>query len=145
MKIKKTNTKQSLENHYVVTGLFGNDRDFGVYKAPRLSGVECLFFSNSDVIGEYAYAQGWRFIKTFHPVLANDYLESSLQSKWVKYLQFLNESPIIEECLGLPKSVLYFDHKFHVTSEHVSNILNRSTAGQSRLASCFCQAIENAA
>ncbi|MCF7702127.1 hypothetical protein [Loktanella sp. M215] len=127
MKIKKTHTTQNLENHYVVTGLFGDDRDFGVYKAPRLSGVECLFFSNSDVIGEYAYAQGWRFIKTFHPVLTNDYLESSLQSKWVKYLQFLNESPIIEEFLELPKSVLYFDHKFNVTSEHVSNILKRST------------------
>lgn len=127
MNIKMTNTKQHLNNHYVVTGLFGDDRDFGVYKAPKISGVECLFFSNSDVIGEYAQAQGWRFIKTFHPVLVNDYVETSLQSKWVKYLQFLNESPVVEESLGVPESVLYFDHKFNVTSEHVANILRRST------------------
>lgn len=127
MTIKKINTKQDFENHYVVTGLFGDHRDFGIYKAPRTSGVECLFFSNSDVIGKYAHAQGWRFIKTFHPVLANDYLETSLQSKWVKYLQFLKNSTIIEETLQIPKSVLYFDHKFHVTSEHVANILKRAT------------------
>lgn len=119
--------KKNIHPHYVVTGLYGDNRDFGIYRAPTLSGVECLFFSNSDVIGEYASAQGWRFIKTFHPIITDDYLESSLQSKWVKYLQFLNESPILEESMGVPKSILYFDHKFHITSEHVANILERTT------------------
>lgn len=127
MQLDTSFDKQNSEDHYVVTGLFGSDVDFGVYKAPKLAGVKCLFFSNSDVIGEYAQARGWLFIRTFHPVLRDDFLETSLQLKWVKYLQFLNESAVAEYRLKIPKSVLYFDHKFYVTPEHVSNILNRSS------------------
>ncbi|MEQ9258613.1 MAG: hypothetical protein RIG84_05905 [Roseovarius sp.] len=127
MTSRKPSSKQGPKDHYVVSGLFGDDVNFGVYKAPIIPGVKCLFFSNSDVIGAYAQSQGWRFIKTFHPVIEDDRLETSLQSKWVKYLQFLDDNALAEYSLRPPQSVLYFDHKFYVTSEHVSNILNRES------------------
>lgn len=119
-------TKES-KGHFVVTGLFGDSRTFGVYQAPTLSGVECLFFSNNDLIGEFATAKGWTFVKTRHPLIDDDYLETSLQSKWIKYLQFLNDGSLFERQLETPSSVIYFDHKFNVTSEHVAQILERDT------------------
>ena len=109
--------------NYVVSCLFGDENNFGIYKAPLAPMVECIFFSNSDKIGRYAKKQGWRFVKTFHPVLSNDYLETSLQSKWVKYLQFLTQDAMLSEKLGKPDSILYFDHKFCLTPEQVSRIL----------------------
>ena len=85
----------------------------GVYKAPMDS--KCYFFSNNPKFKRAAKSKGWDFIFVEHMPLTYDYRISSLQSKYIKFLQFDKKK------IGWIKgeSILYFDHKLEVQLEHI--------------------------
>jgi hypothetical protein len=106
------NNKQLL----IVSCAFG-EKFKKVHPAPKSK--NCYFFSNNDEIKEDSVAKGWNFIKIdIH--LSTDYLESSLQSKYIKFLQFLYDFPKFKEF----KQILYFDHKIHMKNADVDKLLD---------------------
>ena len=63
-----------------------------------------------------AQESGWNFIFFDGMPISAESRVASLQSKFIKFLQF--EKPLINWKYG--ESILYFDHKFEVKSEHVA-------------------------
>ena len=106
------NNKQLL----IVSCAFG-EKFKKVYPAPLSE--NCFFFSNNDAIKDDSVAKGWNFIK-LDVHLSKDYLESSLQSKYIKFLQFLHDYPNFKEY----KQILYFDHKIHMKKDDVYKLLD---------------------
>jgi FkbM family methyltransferase len=94
-----------------------------VYKAPRDSDWECIFFSNSRVIGEIATRAGWTYCPLSATAAADD-LRNSLASKQVKFLRFLESfDPSLEEAFKAYTHIIYHDHKVLMTTEHVRCLL----------------------
>lgn len=95
-----------------------------VYPAPINKG-KCLFFTNNKELLSELVSKGWTPVFIRYP-LSNSILVSSLQSKYIKFLQFLNNNRF-EHFKNEYKQILYFDHKFHVTDEHIDKILQLTT------------------
>ncbi len=106
----------------IVSALF-TDRPYNIYPAPVAEGWNCVFFSNSDKVGELAEKRGWTFCKVNLPEALGDYTTSSLQSKWVKFLQFMKPNDLIEADFSNIDEVIYFDHKFWVKPDHIRTML----------------------
>ena len=85
----------------------------GIYPAPLKS--DCYFFSNNLKLKNLCTSKGWKFIFINKFKITNDYRVSSLQRKYIKFLQFdknyLDWSP--------SESILYFDHKLKVCQNHI--------------------------
>ena len=98
----------------VVSGYFGKKLT-GVYRAPQSD--NCFFFSNNSEMKSIVENQDWTFLYEHIPV-CSDYRISSLQSKYVKFLQFDKEK------IGWKpgQAILYFDHKLEVKIEHLKKI-----------------------
>ena len=96
----------------VISCVFG-DSYHTVYES--IPGRLCYFFSNNKSIRAEAELKGWvfKFVKT-HP-LTLDFRLSSMQSKYIKYLQFFGEFPEFYNC----EKITYFDHKFKVCEKHL--------------------------
>lgn len=101
----------------------------GVYDAPR--SIRSLFFSNNSDMRSIVEEKGWEYHLLAQMPPSIDPRISSLQSKFVKFLQFNFASVNIFN----DEDVLYFDHKFEVTENHVetarflcsSSVLIRNT------------------
>ena len=88
-----------------------------VYPTPSKN--NCIFFSNNKNIRDEIESKGWKFY--FIPLeLTNDNITSALQSKYIKFLQFLNDYPNFKKY----KKILYFDHKVYVKEEHLNKLNN---------------------
>lgn len=100
----------------VISGYFGKKLT-GVYKA--LPGINCFFFSNNKEMKPIAENEGWIFVYENMPLSAEPRI-ASLQSKYVKFLQFEKEK------IGWKpnQAILYFDHKFEIKLKHVKQIEN---------------------
>jgi glycosyltransferase involved in cell wall biosynthesis len=98
----------------VVSGYFGKKLT-GAYRAPQLE--NCFFFSNNSEMKSVVENQGWTFLYEHIPV-SSDSRISSLQSKYVKFLQF--DKNKIGWVPG--QAILYFDHKLEVKKEHIEKI-----------------------
>ena len=61
-----------------------------VYPAPINKG-KCLFFTNNKELLSELVSKGWTPVFIRYP-LSNSILVSSLQSKYIKFLQFLNNT-----------------------------------------------------
>lgn len=90
-------------------------------------GRPCLFFSNNILLRDEAERKGWifRYVNT-HP-LSSDIRISSIQSKYIKFLQFFDEFPDLRDI----EKFIYFDHKFFVKDEHLRWIDERFSDGKS--------------
>ncbi len=109
----------------VVSCLFTSDDIFGIYSAPTANYFRCIFFTNREDIATRAELLGWEPCKVPFP-LCTDPLELSLQSKAVKFLSFWGD-PFFSRIWDIGHcSVLYFDHKFNVSAEHVERIVCRA-------------------
>jgi hypothetical protein len=77
---------------------------------PAVKGYECIFFSNSDQFRSLICSRGWKFrlVKTLP--LATDYLQDSIQAKYIKFLQFF---PEFQEFANR-EWIIYFDHTVFV-------------------------------
>jgi len=96
----------------VISCYFGKNKT-GVYEAPL--DADCFFFSNNRDLKSIAQKSGWNFIFVEDMPISAEPRVASLQSKFIKFLQF--EKSLINWKLAEP--ILYFDHKFKVKSEHI--------------------------
>jgi hypothetical protein len=81
-------------------------------------GIRCVFFSNNRRLKETVEAKGWTFELVKNHPLTDDYRFSSLQSKYIKYLQFFAEFPKYAS----DDLMIYCDHKFALDERHVKHI-----------------------
>jgi hypothetical protein len=100
----------------VISGYFGL-KCKGIYPAPIKS--KSFFFSNNVSLKKIAEAQGWNFIYLNKYSLTTNYRISSLQSKYVKFLQF----DFDELGISSDEGILYFDHKLYVKKEHIADVV----------------------
>ena len=61
--------------------------------------------------------KGWNYVYV-NKVLTNNYVVSSLQSKYIKFLKFLDDFPEFQNA----KTIIYFDHKEIVSSSTIDEI-----------------------
>lgn len=105
-------------NLLIISCIFGKNFKY-VYPAPSEHKNNCIFFSNNISIQKEIELKGWKFY--FIPFeLSDDNISSSLQSKYIKFLQFLNDYPDFKKY----KKILYFDHKVYLKKEHLSKLNN---------------------
>ena len=100
----------------IVSSIFGK-KFKKVYPAPLSK--NCYFFSNNPELKDEVENKGWSFV----PVdveLSSDYLVSSLQSKYIKFLRFLRNYSEFKTY----NQILYFDHKLSMKEEDVHKILD---------------------
>ena len=102
----------------LITSCYFGTKPSGIYPAPMSE--NCVFFSNNPDMKAEAECSGWVFLYTPHLPLSSNKLIGSLQSKYVKFLQFIDDYTDLDTSGG----VLYFDHKFEVTSQHLSAMLD---------------------
>jgi hypothetical protein len=96
----------------VISCVFG--REFHtLYPAP-LQGVSVMFSNNPQLEGE-AQKKGWIFEFVSQHELRDDVVDSSLQSKYIKFLMFLEDFPSYRQ----EPHILYTDHKFCLLREHI--------------------------
>jgi len=102
----------------IISCVIGNKYNNKFFKAPTKYGY-CVLFSNNPEIKENVEKQGWNFfLLPFE--LSDNYLQNSLDAKYVKFLQFLHD---YDDFQSFPH-ILYFDHKLRVKDEHVKEILD---------------------
>lgn len=76
---------------------------------PAVRGRYCVFFSNSEAYRSLAEARGWQFRLVESLPLTSDYRQSSIQAKYIKFLQFFDEFPEFSSF----DRIIYFDHTIY--------------------------------
>ena len=76
---------------------------------PAVRGRYCVFFSNSESYRALAEARGWQFRLVKSLPVTSDYRESSIQAKYIKFLQFFDEFPEF----AIFNRIIYFDHTIY--------------------------------
>lgn len=100
----------------IISGYFGL-KCKGIYPAPLKK--RSLFFSNNIRLKNIAQKQGWKFIFVSDFLLTTNYRISSLQSKYIKFLQF----DFRELGISTDEEIIYFDHKLYVQKKHIANVI----------------------
>lgn len=103
----------------VIECVFGN-RFLAVY--PAVKNYDAYFFTNNPGIKDMIEAAGYKFIFADFP-LSDDEIVSSLQSKWVKFLQFLKNEKY-SFFLNYDK-IIYADHKLELKDSHCEILLEK--------------------
>lgn len=103
-------------NQCVISCIFGK-KFRKVYRAPN--NVKAYFFTNNTDIKDEIERKGWRYIYV-RETLSEDLAISSLQAKYVKYLQFLDDPSYSD--LKVHDEIIYVDHKFELTETHVERL-----------------------
>ena len=106
------------ENILIISCIFGS-KFTKVYEAPL--NYNCYFFSNNMDIKEEVENKKWKFIYV-NMKLSSDEVISSCNSKYIKFLIFLNDFSEFKKY----KSILYFDHKLFVKEEDIDKLINNS-------------------
>jgi hypothetical protein len=104
------------QNVLIISCIFGN-KFKRVYPAPFSS--NCYFFSNNMMLKTEVEKKGWKFIFV-DSKLSSDNITSSLQSKYIKFLIFLNDYPEFKKY----KQILYFDHKVFIKENDVDALID---------------------
>ena len=99
----------------IISCIFGN-KFKKVYPAPV--STDCYFFSNNITLQNEVENKGWKFIYV-NLQLSNDSIKSSLQSKYIKFLIFLDDYPEFKKY----KQILYFDHKVFIKQNDVDELM----------------------
>ena len=109
--------KKSVLNPVVISGVFGNDFS-NLFQSPI--GYRSVMFSNNSNFRHEAEIKGWEFrlLNLGGMELTDDPVVSAVQSKYIKFLMFMNDFP--EYSLGSP--VIYIDHKVELKKEHITLI-----------------------
>jgi hypothetical protein len=93
-----------------------------VYNAPKNYSSYC--FTNNKAIQPELENKGWKYIHIDFP-LSEDVVESTLQVKYIKFLQFEKEERF--SFFAAFKYVLVVDHKQELEDRHIFQILQRDT------------------
>lgn len=105
-----------MESLAVISCIFGTKFKY-VYPAPLPN--NCFFFTNNPELKKEIITSNWEYI--YVPFeLSDDYLDSSLQSKYIKFLEFLNDYPDF-----VFSTIIYVDHKLYLKKEHIKKLLEQ--------------------
>lgn len=108
-----------MRRNCVISCIFGREYAY-VYPAPK--DIESHFFTNSRSIKNEVVAKGWKYHFLNFP-LSDDVAISSLQSKYIKFLQFKKQ--IKFAYFELYANIIYVDHKFKLEKQHVAKLLGQ--------------------
>jgi hypothetical protein len=86
-----------------------------------VTSTKCLFFTNNSSLKQEIESKGWTPVFINMPLSDNSTV-SSVQSKYIKFLQFLNNNRF-KQLKEKYKQILYFDHKFHVFPQHINKLI----------------------
>ena len=114
--------------HVSISCYFGGQTSF-VHPAPNLT--RSIFFTNNEQVLDDAQKKGWEtiFIEKEGYESTLDIRISSIQSKYIKFLQFLNDYCEFKEY----SQITYFDHKIYVKPEHILWVLTRNVQNKAVL------------
>ena len=109
----------------VISCVFGTKFTF-VHPAP--SPTNCHFFTNNSRLKEEVTKKGWNYIFV-DKFLSNDYLVSSVQAKYIKFLKFIDDYPDFKN-VG---QIIYIDHKIRILPVALTQMksMMASSAGKS--------------
>ncbi len=103
-----------LDNTLIISSIFGK-RFTKTYKAPY--NKNCIFFTNNESLKDEIVNNGWRYIYIDFE-LSDDFILSSLQSKYIKFLIFLEKYPEFNHF----SNIVYTDHKFNLLDSHINKL-----------------------
>ena len=86
------------------------------------SSSKCIFFTNNPELKKEIEKKGWTPVFINMP-LSDNSIVSSIQSKYIKFLQFLNNNRF-KQLKEKYTKILYFDHKFYVQFHHINKLIN---------------------
>jgi len=101
---------------FIISGYFGNKK-IEIYPAPLCR--NCIFFSNNREYAVSAREKGWTF-EYVSKILTDDSVVCSLQSKYIKFLIFLNDFPKYRDY----STIIYMDNSLEVLESHVIQMLD---------------------
>jgi len=105
-----------MENTLIVSCIFGKKFNKS-YRAPL--NKNCVFFTNNKSLRDEIINNGWKYFYIDFE-LTDDYIISSLQSKYIKFLIFLRDYPEFNKFLN----IIYTDHKFKLEDTHINQFLS---------------------
>jgi len=91
---------------------------------PAVKKYDSYFFTNNPEIKPMIEDSGWKYIFINLPLSEDDAI-SSLQSKYIKFLQFLKEHEL-SHFLDYDR-IIYTDHKFELKDNHIEYLLETIT------------------
>lgn len=100
----------------VISCIIGN-RFKTVFPAP-LADHSYFFTNNKEIFGQIK-KKGWTPI--FYDIPIKNIWHSSMDSKYIKFLQFLKDDQF-KEILGQYKDFVYVDHKLYLKKEHIDKV-----------------------
>ena len=81
-----------------------------------------FFFTNNHTLKQEVENKNWNYV--YVPFeLSDDSITSSCQSKYIKFLAFLDDYPEYKKY----KTILYFDHKVFVKEKHINQLISISS------------------
>lgn len=114
-----------MENTIIISCIFGTQFR-RVHPSPNKK--ISFFFTNNVALENEIIEKGWNYVYVNKP-LSNDIIISSLQSKYIKFLIFLEDYKEFKN----KKNIIYFDHKENVSpitlneiNSLIKNNLNKS-------------------
>lgn len=103
-----------MNNILIISCIFGKSFK---YVHPSPDSKNSYFFTNNEDLKDEIIRKGWNYVYV-DKVLSDDYITSSLQSKYIKFLKFLDDFPEFQRA----KTIIYFDHKENVSSATLDEI-----------------------
>jgi len=91
----------------IISCYFGENCE-NIHEAPVK--YRSYFFTNNQNLKYDIISKNWNYVFVNKP-LSSDPVLSSVQAKYVKFLQFLDDYPVFKKY----NPILYFDHKLNVT------------------------------
>lgn len=110
-----SNLQNSLNKDLLVACVFGI-KFSKLY--PALANYRCVLFSNNIKLKKEALKKGWEFELVDKFELSKDHFLSSLQSKYIKFLQFLDDFPAYKKY----RSITYMDHTIKISKEETKRL-----------------------
>jgi hypothetical protein len=103
-----------MDNLLIISCIFGN-----IFKKVHHAPIKenSFFFTNNSMLQSEIENKGWNYIYVNKPI-SDDYIVSSLQSKYIKFLQFLEDFPQFKN----NKIIIYFDHKENISFDALNEI-----------------------
>ena len=103
-----------MNNLLIISCIFGKHFTY-VHQSP--DNENSYFFTNNNELKDEIINKGWNYVYV-NKVLSNDSIISALQSKYIKFLQFLDDFPQFQTA----KTIIYFDHSQNVSSRAIDEM-----------------------
>jgi hypothetical protein len=114
-----------MEKVAYISGYVGR---FEIFLYPPSGSIKSFFFSDHVEYKEILEECGWIFVY-LNLQVSEDLLENSVNSKRIKFLEFLKEEKY-KSIFEKFDHILYSDHKFQITEEIVSKMVDKTPDGK---------------